>query len=392
MIVGQREIKHLDALPESYDQAIAIFDKWRPPPKADNTKECLAAGGDAYLKEEVRSSAIKLPDGKYRTMFRDTPWGGKSITFITNPNPDLPGEHTTGGDAMARIHGWLASYPAIDGIYIDSLGRNWGGKLNFRRDHFAYARCPLTFDRDGNVALHNQLSHYEFLDKLRADLRSRDKLLMANGVYIYKDKACEYADVTDTGRFFLASLLDAAGCESSSPSTARWEFYRVCMGPKPYLMLKYHWKNAEEVRKVFNEALCYGVFVTNSNNFNLDYWGNPEGHARDKGLYEWYVPLVRTLSKAGWQPVTHATSPTEDVRFERYGDSVDLYFTVYNPGPERECILAIETEPLGLGKDTRVEQISGPGFVGADWSASKLTVRTKLGAERTAVIGVSDGE
>ena len=388
MIVGQREIKHLDKLPTTYDEAMGYYAKWTPPAQSDQTKEALAAGGDRYLKEEVAGSAIKELNGNYKIMLRNTPWGQNSVTFVMNPNPDLPGEHTTGGDAMKSIHSWLADFSAIDGIYIDSLGANWVGKLNFRRDHFKYARYPLTFDRQGNVALHNQLSHCEFLDHLRADLRSRHKLLMANGVYVYNAKEPEYADVTSTGRFFQAAMVDAAGAESSSPGRDRWEFYRAGMGYKPYLILKYHWTKAEEVRDMFNQALCYDVFVTNSNNFGLDYWSNEQGYPRDKDLYAWYVPLVRTLSKAGWEPVTYATSPTEGVWFERYGRDGDIYFTLYNPGPERECALEIETGPLDLGKDPKVEQVSGPGLLGSMKTSSGTIVRTKIPSHRTAVIHV----
>ena len=388
MIVGQREIKHLDKLPTTYEEAMADYAKWNPPAQSDDTKEALAAGGDIYLREEVSNSALKEANGNYKIMLRNTPWGDNSVTFIMNPNPDLPGEHTTGGDAMASIHGWLTKCPAIDGIYIDSLGANWVGKLNFRHDHFKYARYPLTFDADGNVCLHNQLSHCEFLDVLRTDLRTRDKLLMANGVYIYNAKEPEYADVTSTGRFFQAALVDAAGAESSSPGRDRWEFYRAAMGYKPYLVLKYHWTKEEQVQDMFNQAVCYDVFVTNSNNFDLNYWSNEKGYPRDKDLYAWYVPLVRTLSKAGWEPVTYASSPTEGVWFERYGKNGDVYFTLYNPGVEQECVLEVETGPLGLGSDPKVEQISGPGFVGTEKAASGITVRTKIPSKRTAVIHV----
>ena len=385
MIVGQREVKWLDKLPASDDEAMAIYEKWSPD-GGPASKESLSAGGDVYLKEEVESSAITKVDGDYLLMLRNTPWGGNSITFTMNPNPALPGEHATGSDSMERIREWLTEYPTTDGIYIDSLGSNWCARLNFRRDHFSYARYPLTFDPHGNVALHNQLSHYEFLKPLREELHSRGRLLMANGVYCYSTKEFEYADVKDTGRFFLAALTDIAGAESSSPTKERWEFYRAAMNQKPYLVLKYHWEKPDNVQEVINQALCYDVFVTNSNGLGKVYWTDPNGYARDKALYEWFVPLVRTLSKAGWQPVTYASSPTKDLRFERYGDKGDVYFTIYNPGPEQECVLNIETKPLGLTKDAYVEQISGPGFIGADRSASTVTLRTKLAPKRTAVI------
>ncbi len=392
MIVGQREIKGLDGLPKTYEEAMAAYDAWSPPKTALDVKEALAAGGDVFLKQEVESSALKELDRRYNIQIRNTDWGGDSVTFVMNPDPDLfegMGMHTTGGDAMKRIHERLKEYPATDGIYIDSLGSNWCAKLNYRRDHFRFADQPLTFDKDGNVCLHNQISHYEFLQPLRDELHRDGKLLFANGVYNYLSKEIEYADVKDTGRFFLAALVDVAGAESSTPSQDRWEFYRAAMFQKPYLVLKYHWENAENVQEVFNQAVCYGVFVTCSNGLGKVYWTDPNGFPRDTTLYEWYVPLVRTLSKAGWEPVTWASSPTEGLRFERYGSGDEVYFTMYNPGPEQECALHIDAGSLRLPKDAKVEQISGAGFVSAEATGTRLTVRTKIASKRTAVIRVS---
>ena len=394
MIVGQREIKHLAALPADYDEAMAAYDRW--PSAGTNaaqaTKESVAAGDDAYLKEEVSSSALKDEAGRHVIAIRKTPWGGNSVTFVMNPNPylmeDKPGARSTGAQALARIREWLARYPAVDGIYIDSLGSAWGGKLDARRDHFPYTRYPLTFDSAGRLAIHNVIGHYEFLEKLRAELHSQNRLLFANGVYLYTAKQPEYADVRETSRFFLAALLDAAGSESGvRPSMQRWEFFRACMGPKPYLLLNYHWTNPVLVEAYLNQALCYDVFAVNSN-LSGDYANDPQGYARDRKLFDWFVPLARTLSKAGWQPVTHATSTTPDLRFERYGAGKELLFTLYNPGPARECVLRIDKRPLDVSAAAHVEQISGPGLAGVEQDAVSITLRTKLAANRTAVISI----
>ena len=394
MILGQREIKHLATLPVDYDQAMAAYDRWPPAATGDArpTKESVAAGDDVHLKEEVTSSALKDAAGRYILSIRKSPWGGNSVTFVTNPNPhlmeDQPGGRSTGAEALARINGWLARYPSTDGIYIDSLGSAWCGKLDFRRDHFPYTRYPLTFDPVGRLAIHNVIAHYEFLELLRAELHAQKRLLFANGVYLYAAKKPEYADVRATGRFFLASLLDIAGSESGvHPSMQRWEFFRACMGPKPYLLLNYHWTDAAKVETYLNEALCYDVFAVNSN-LTGDYASDPQGYARDRKLFDWFVPLVRRLSKAGWQPVTHATSLTPGLRFERYGAGKEIFFTLYNPGPAGECVLRINKPPLGLGGAAHVEQISGPGLVDFKQDTASITLRTKLGASRTAVISI----
>jgi hypothetical protein len=314
------------------------------------------------------------------------------VTFVTNPNPhlfeDKPGARSTGAEAMERIHEWVARYPAVDGIYIDSLGRAWCGKLDYGHDHFPYARHPLTFDSAGRLAIHNVIGHYEFLEELRAELHSQKRLLFANGVYLYVAREPEYADVRETGRFFLASLLDVAGSESGvHPSMERWEFFRSCMGLKPYLLLNYYWTDAAKVETYLNEALCYDVFAANSN-LSGDYASDPQGYARDRKLYDWFIPLARTLSKAGWQPVTHAASPTPDLRFERYGAGVEIFFTLYNSGPARECVLRIDKRPLALRAMAHVEQISGPGLGSVEQDTKSITLRTSLAANRTAIVRV----
>ena len=396
MIVGQREIKHLATLPADYDQAMAAYQRWTPAASgsAPPTKESVAAGGDLYLKEEVVTSALKDATGRYVITTRNTPWGSNSVTFVTNPNPhlkeDQPGARTTGGEAMARIHQWLDRYPAVDGIYIDSLGSAWCGKLDFRRDHFPYARYPLTFDSAGRLAIHNLVAHYEFLEPLRAELHAQNRLLFANGIYPYTARQTEYADVRETGRFFLAALLDVAGSESGvHPSMQRWEFFRACMGPKPYLLLNYYWRDAASVETYLNQALCYDVFAANSN-LGGDYTSDPQGYARDRDLYAWYIPLVRTLSEAGWRPVTHATASTPDLRFERYGAGPEVFFTLYNPGPTRECVLRIDNQSLGLGAAARLEQISGSGLGRVEQDGTSITLHTRLAANRTAVVRISE--
>src|SRR5690606_37000022 len=81
-----------------------------------------------------------------------------------------------------------AKHPEYDGSYVDSLGANWPAVLNYRRDHFTYARYPLTFDKDGRVALQNSISHYEYLETLRQRMRAIGRLILGNGVYSYRSR------------------------------------------------------------------------------------------------------------------------------------------------------------------------------------------------------------
>ena len=178
MIVGQREIKFLPAIPAGYDKAMAIFAQWTPSAHAGHelTKENVCCDGDIHLREEVGSSACQTADGKYAIMLRNTQWGANSVTFKINPNPDLfkgEGRRTVGGDALAVVERWLNEHPEYAGMFIDSLGANWPALFNYRKDHFPYARYPLTCDSQGRVCLHNMISHYEYIETLREKMLPR---------------------------------------------------------------------------------------------------------------------------------------------------------------------------------------------------------------------------
>ncbi|MBM3890725.1 MAG: hypothetical protein FJ388_16570, partial [Verrucomicrobia bacterium] len=193
MIVGQREIKFLPALPKTYDEAMAIYAKWTVADHAGHalTKENAAAQGDIHLKQEVEASACKTADGKYAIVIRNTSWGQNSVSFKTNPNPDLFADErrpTVASYAFELMEQWLKAHPEYDGMFVDSLGANWPALLNYRPDHFADARYPLTFDPQGRVALQNDLSHYEYVETLREKMRASERLVLANGVYAYKSK------------------------------------------------------------------------------------------------------------------------------------------------------------------------------------------------------------
>ncbi len=341
MIVGQREIKYLPALPADYDAAVSVYDAWTVAGPVGHalTKESAASQGDIHLKAEVDTSACRNVDGRYALVIRKTEWGGNSVTFKINPNPELfadQGRQSTGAYALALQEKWMNDFPGYDGVFVDSLGANWPAVLNYRADHFAYARYPLTVDASGRVALQNTISHYEYLETLRARMRARNRFILGNGVYAYASRRApaarterqtvdpqfteytaanaapeHYRPGAKLGRFFCAALLDAASSEAGVHATVeRCEDVRVHLGPKLYAFLNYRWEDAGRVEDFINLSLCFGLFASNTKNFftGVRYEDHPDGYLRDKKLLDWYVPLARTLSRAGWEPVSYATA------------------------------------------------------------------------------------
>jgi hypothetical protein len=416
MIVGQREIKFLPALPKSYEEAMAIYDKWTLAGHKGHalTKENVASEGDIHLKQEVESSACKTRDGKYSIVIRNTKWGENSVSFKINPNPDLPSP-SVASYALDLMDRWLKEYPQYDGLFTDSLGANWPAVLNYRPDHFVYARYPLTFDPDGRVALHNELSHYEYLETLRAKVRAVDRLSLANGVYVYKSQKGRTAKVerqvknktfnefiaqaapaehyragAKLGRFFCASLLDVASCEFGVRATVEQsQDIRVLMGKKHFAYLNYHWEDAAKVEEFVNKSLCFAIFASTSSNFFTDteYENHPHGYLRDKKLLDWFVPLVRQLSRAGWEPARCASVNNQAVSCERFGTGDVVFFTLFNDSNSKAtCALDVDLKALGFSGDAAFTEIARQSALTRSKPGS---VTLELQPKRTCIIKIT---
>jgi hypothetical protein len=379
MIVGQREVKYLEKLPASYDEAMAAYAKWTPEYQAQfpRTKENEAAGGDVNLRLEVDSSAIQRVDGKVGISIRKIPWGGNAVSFVTNPNPDLFADthnQSVGRTSLDRVWEWARKYPQLDGVVIDSLGANWPANFNYRKDHFRYARYPLSIDPAGRPVLDNVISHYEFLETLRAEFRAKrdgkDRYIEANGLYAYAARpepphhyrVGTYKERTTLGRFFLAALLDFAVSEPgiSSPQESL-EFMRIALGRKVYSPSNVRWKEVEPMRRWFNTCLVYDLFAVNQREYGekIHYYF-PDVYERDRELINWFVPKARLLAQAGWQPVTHARASVDNILFERYGSHDKGYWVIMSKSDQpRKCTLKFETGYLGW----KPEDLLRPGAV-----------------------------
>ena len=88
LIVGQREIKFLPALPKSYEEAMAIYDKWTVADHADHAlaKENVASEGDIHLKEEVR---FRLPFPNRHRVRSPSIFPPNALAFLESQKHDL---------------------------------------------------------------------------------------------------------------------------------------------------------------------------------------------------------------------------------------------------------------------------------------------------------------
>lgn len=393
--VGTQELAHLPKMPANLDEAWQMYQEL----VGATAEEWTQGGPEPTTAELIESSACGLSNGKLVMSPRYTGWGQNSIAFKTNPNPDLFGgtKRSIGDVFLKRLQRLHGEHPQLDGVCVDSLGANWPATLNYRRDHFPWARYPLTTDAQGRVALHNEISYCEFMDTLRAWLRSRGGILYGNGLYEYPSRWTVEPEHYRSrgvilGRFFLAARCDIGSSEAGTRATqGRFEFIRAAMGRKLYDLTNSEWEDAAATRDWFNRCLLYNIYGENTRRYDSDpakikpY--HPEGYERDRETITWFMKTSRRLSAAGWEPVTLATAESKDgkVLVERYGSGQEIYLAVMNDGKEAaSCTLRLDLAALGLQAGhfvvTEVAQGTAVKVTGPDAVTLDLPVR------RTSVI------
>src|SRR5437867_746176 len=203
------------------------------PPQANSFRSV------AELKEIIENSGLYDRSGRFQFVPRF--YTGNTLTFPLNPNPDLFADSSKMTIARYTLEFYIPELanglPSVGGFYVDSMGL-WGNFLNYRRDHFTYARHTLGTDAVGNPVLPNVLSHYEYLSELGQRLHARGKVLFANGIHegsakTNRDGRSDHDASRNTSRFFLAAVSDIGGSEAAA-QMQRMELLRIMMGPKPY--------------------------------------------------------------------------------------------------------------------------------------------------------------
>jgi hypothetical protein len=142
---------------------------------------------------------------------------------------------------------------------------------------------------------------------------------------------------------FAAPWLDIMGTETNwktgdkyqPDSDSAMNLRRAMSGPKPYLLLQntnFNNFSHDDVRRYMERSLFYGIFPSFfSHNASEDiYWANPKLYNRDRDLFLKYIPIVKQVAEARWQPLTKAGSDNANVWLERFGDEKEIYLTLRN--------------------------------------------------------------
>ncbi len=265
----------------------------------------MEAAFQAYLKSLLFTPEGKLYGGADRSEFNLL----VAKYIPCNADPDIPG-----GIGRFFLDKW---WPAMEKYYRDRGalpdGLGWdnfysrGASLDYRREHFAYADEPLLFDPDTlQPAILKDMSTYELQKEVVARLRAEGRYLIANMSIVSMVPA-------------TLPLLDIFGYEGRIRYS---ETYARTMGRhKPVCSLPTAPQHYQD--PFVRDHLLYGCWPGGYYSTT-----NPKYVA----LMKKYVPLLKRLNAAGWEPLTLARTNDDQVQIERFGGTAgrELLFTLKN--------------------------------------------------------------
>jgi hypothetical protein len=343
-------------------------DPWEeeiPIPKLDLTYEQVTGKEtiSGERAENIRTSAALDKENKLITRKLETPWftTGWAVSINTNTDPDIKGSNAYDYVCKREIYPALAMN--IDGIYFDCLEWYWQYDMNYNRSHFEYSDYPLTFSSSldkPRPVIWCYASDYKLMNKVANEMHEKGKYVMGNG----------YGWIP-----FAAGVLDLFGSELNWHSKvetgiARLQFYRAISYQKPIVFLLNEGMDDkvftqppyDGYKLYFERMLFYGFFPSffSVNSSNNVYWTDSVKYNQGRPYFKKYIPLIKEISLAGWQPITLARLSNKELRIERFGaqESNNIYFTVINPNTKGSQItITIDTRYLNINKVLSIEEL-----------------------------------
>ena len=334
----------------------------------------LQESADDPLHDSACSAALSTvldANGESVLSVVNAPWCDGCV-FALNADPAIPGDASgavsRGRAELTRLAGMVAGDSPekpglLDGVYIDSY-EFWANTINCNRAHFAAADIPLVYDAQSRRAgLLTAFTTFAFSRELAAQMRARGKHVMANGALTSYDISAAHLDILGTETNWMP------GGEWRPMTVAELSFRRALSGQKPYcFLMNTHYDDftLELTERNFQRALAFGMFPGFfSENASTDcYFANPKWYEPARPLFKKYIPLIQTIAKAGWHPVTRAQCNAAPVYVERFGEpgGGPLYFTVLNDSDRpQKASISVDLPALGWRERevTVQEMISG---------------------------------
>ncbi len=326
----------------------------RLPAKVDNTdygavyKFLLAQAAQGVADAiATLSSAVRDDRGLLKFAPAAQPWCPYGAVFSLNGSPFIADEQfpvTKFSKDWNRRALEVYNQPEQErfkGEYIDSFGSSSCFAVttpDYSSNHLRTTSFPLAYTRD-NFRLMTPLifGTYEMSRAIAADLHAAGRPIMANTLFTWP-----YLPLG-------IGLFDFGGNEVNwfdpdghfiQPSDSSLLYARALSGQRPYgclLNSDFSKVSPQAMEDYMRVCAVYAIYPSAMSADAMDnYFAHPALYERDRALFKKYVPLIRAMSLAGWQPVTGVTCDNSLVALESYGTNGPLrYLTVRNLSANR---------------------------------------------------------
>jgi hypothetical protein len=334
--------------PDNYPALVNYLKQLRSSGSDDEKRKAEATLSSGFY--DGKGSFVYVPHGP-----GEVPWcNGTSgcALFAVNADPQVSdptyklNKANLEWNAQAQQDGTNAG---LSGEYIDSVqGNPFRMQLDQRRSHFNTVSEPVTFAGAAReLGIPSLFATSAYLHWLGKQVHDEGRLLMGNTML---------EDLP-----FAADVFDYMGVETNwisgdsfvPDSDAHLNYRRSLSGQAPYGFLMNTNFDAmgtdSRVERYMQICAFYGIYPSffSPDAANSPYWENSTWYERDRAMFIKYVPLIRTLNKAGWEPLTFARTSNASVYIERYGRWPDVYLALRNLGAAVDVQVTFDAE-LGL--------------------------------------------
>jgi hypothetical protein len=222
----------------------------------------------------------------------------------------------------------------IDGLFVDSVDR-WALQKNYAIAQMRRARYPLAFDSESKKpVILNAYSQLEMLETARDQLHASNILLMGSGAA--------------TRTWMMAPQLDVLGSETNwrtddgfvPPPLHSLQFMRMMSGLKPYHFLlntDFSVMTEADYERYFRVCAVFGIYpgMSSAGDADSSFWSDAGLYEKQRLRFLRYMPLIRNMNHAGWQPKA-SVAVDGDLVVEQYGTEGSVFIALYNPTAEEK--------------------------------------------------------
>ncbi|RJP62794.1 MAG: hypothetical protein C4539_17575 [Ignavibacteriales bacterium] len=351
----------------------------------------------AEHREYLKSSATLDKNNLWQTRKLETPWfeSGWAVSITTNVDPEITNLNRYQFVCKDEINPSIKMN--VDGIYFDSMEWNWHHDLNYNTKHFEYADYPLTFSSsltNPKPAIWNYSSEFEMMKKVADEMHAKGKFTMGNGFGFTP---------------FAPGILDLFGAELSLYSKGdadkrKLQFNRAISTQKPIVFLLNEGLNDKVFStppyngyiQYFEKMLFYGFFPSffSVDAANDPYWQDSTRYNIGRPFFKKYIPVIKEIAAAGWEPVTYLKISSTEIAAERFGDDLynGLYFTLKNESTRDELVnLSLNTTCFNEidFRNPVVEELLDKKMIETNVTGNEIKFNYLLPANSVRVIKIS---